>query len=322
MGGSDPHNTTLKVLRALERLRCRPLQVCAVVGASNPHQPSLQQEIERLGPEFQLARNADIPALMAWADLAVAAGGITSWELAFMGLPSAVIVLADNQRPVACALGEAGVALNLGGHEELAPQTIAPALESLALSPTEREAMSAKARMLVDGQGARRVANLLAGPWLHLRPAGESDSRLVWEWANDPVTRAASFCSDPIPWETHAQWFLGKLQDPDCLHYLATDEEDNPVGQVRFDLNGAEATVSISVAPSLRGRGYGEALLRQGCEQLFQDSRVRLIHACIKPENTASLRIFAKGGFTRTALAVIKGQDAVHCVLPKGGERL
>lgn len=36
-----------------------------------------------------------MPELMAWADLSIAAGGSTNWELAFMGLPSLVITIAD-----------------------------------------------------------------------------------------------------------------------------------------------------------------------------------------------------------------------------------
>ena len=45
-----------------------------------------------------------MPELMAWADVGVSAGGLTSWELAFMGLPGIVIVTAANQTGVAAAL--------------------------------------------------------------------------------------------------------------------------------------------------------------------------------------------------------------------------
>ena len=69
-----------------------------------------------------------MPQLMAWADLAVSAAGTTCWELAFMGLPMLLVVLADNQRPNATCLDELGVAGNLGWHGELSEDKVRAAV--------------------------------------------------------------------------------------------------------------------------------------------------------------------------------------------------
>ena len=71
---------------------------------------------------------------------------------------------------------------------------------------------------------------------IHLRPANYKDCEFLWEWVNDPEVRKASFSSETIPWETHKTWFTKKLANPDCYIYIAIDENEKPVGQIRFDL--------------------------------------------------------------------------------------
>ena len=105
---------------------------------------------------------ANMPELMAWADCAVAAGGTTSLELACMGLPSLVLVLADNQRDIAAKLQEIGAGRNLGWHAGVPADAISMELSELLLDRTARETMSQRGRELVDGLGARRVVRVLA----------------------------------------------------------------------------------------------------------------------------------------------------------------
>jgi UDP-2,4-diacetamido-2,4,6-trideoxy-beta-L-altropyranose hydrolase len=112
LGGSDPNNVTLKVIQALIDF---DLHVKVVVGGSNPHLPDLQQVLEnkKTPPaKMELVINpADMPGLMAWADLAVAAGGSTFWELAFFGIPSILFTLAENQKDSIQKIRKAEVAI-------------------------------------------------------------------------------------------------------------------------------------------------------------------------------------------------------------------
>ena len=99
--------------------------------------------------------------LMTWADVAVTAGGGTCWELAFMGVPALVIILAENQRTVAEGLDERGAVINLGWHRDSSPVRIAQALENLLLNAAKREKMAEISRKLVDGKGTERVLSNL-----------------------------------------------------------------------------------------------------------------------------------------------------------------
>jgi len=160
LGGGDPDNQTLKVIRALQQVDVDGLEAVVVVGASNPHYQELEFAIRNsaasLPPQFtiRLVRNvSNMPELMAWADVAVTAGGSTCWEISFMGLPNLVLILADNQRPVARGLQEKGAALSLGWWEQADEPKIAKWLGMLVRNATQRSKMARLGKNLVDGRG-------------------------------------------------------------------------------------------------------------------------------------------------------------------------
>ena len=105
----------------------------------------------------------DMPELIAWADMAVTAGGTTALELAYMQVPAVMLVIADNQRSGANALHASGAAQNLGWHDEVSPQKLARAVHHLAHSAHERRDMARRGRRLVDGGGVRRVIKGMRG---------------------------------------------------------------------------------------------------------------------------------------------------------------
>jgi len=133
-----------------------------------------------------------------------------------------------------------------------------------------------------------------------LRPVEEGDRELLWTWANLPDVRAVSFSFDPIPWEEHCDWFRSKLADTRCRFFIVTSE-DRPVGQVRFDLDGENAVISISLDPAARGKGFGSEAIRRAVRMMEREPAVRTIHALIKNDNQPSLRAFTQAGFQRQA---------------------
>ena len=98
-----------------------------------------------------------MPEWMAWADLAIAAGGSTNWELAFMGLPSVIITVAENQSAIAQQLGKMGVTISLGWYQQLTVNQLTTAILSLLSAQQKRQQMSEKGRQLVDGLGSQRI---------------------------------------------------------------------------------------------------------------------------------------------------------------------
>jgi UDP-2,4-diacetamido-2,4,6-trideoxy-beta-L-altropyranose hydrolase len=162
LGGSDPNNATFKVILALQQVEIEGLEVIVVVGGSNPHYEQLQTAVQMSPFPIFLKRNVtNMPELMAWADLAIAAGGSTNWELAFMGLPSIAIILADNQRGIAETLDRQRVVVNLGWYESVTVSAIKEAIEHLSAETQNRLQMTAIGQKVVDGDGVTRVISAI-----------------------------------------------------------------------------------------------------------------------------------------------------------------
>ena len=311
LGGSDPDNITLRVLQALQTKECSGLEADIVIGGANPHAAQLQSLASHDNQRLHLdPRN--LPELMAKADIAISGGGGTSLEIAFMGLPSLLICLADNQMLNCRHLHDAGAAIFLGRASEVTPVSIAQAIQSIISNDALLAEMSRIGRSLVDGRGAFRVWLHLNEDSIHLRPVTEADCRLTWEFANLPDVRAVSFTSAPIPWEKHLEWFARRLRDPNCRLWLATDTRGTPFGQVRFDLERDYATISIALAKEARGRNLGTLLIWKASRALLnENAALAEIHAWIKPENIASAKAFGKCGFEKAAEKEFNGQPAM-----------
>jgi UDP-2,4-diacetamido-2,4,6-trideoxy-beta-L-altropyranose hydrolase len=157
MGGSDPDNVTLKVIEALVSAGELGLQAWIVIGPGNSHGPSL--EAAAAGCRWiQLMRSpSNLPALMSQSDMAITAGGSTVWELAYFGVPSIVLIIAENQRPCAERLGACEACLVLDAACIGQPGLLAGAIGRLLGDGQLRTAYSSRFSALVDGRGAERV---------------------------------------------------------------------------------------------------------------------------------------------------------------------
>ena len=316
LGGVNRNQVTGVLLRGLAQVDGASFTVTIVPGTGREVSSDLGTVAKELKVRVRITADArDMADLMAKSDLALAGAGTTVWELAYMGVPCVLTVVADNQRDVAESLDRKGIARNLGPSDALTPEAVAGAVRPLIEDPRRRTEMAMRARDLIDGAGVDRVLRELSLPSLQLRVVRDEDVRRIWEWSNEPGTRAASFSSDSIPWEDHVRWFQGKLVDPQCRFYVATDDVGRPIGQIRFDLERSDAEVSVSLDAEFRGRGYGAALIRLACQKLFDESAVGTIHAYLKEANEASARAFFDAGFEDRGAKAVHGQRARHFAL-------
>jgi len=317
MGGSDPNNLTKILIEAIGQLSNPECETLVLLGGSNPHLRSVEASIQRVASIRLVIDATNVPEMMAWADVAVAGAGTTFWEMCFLGLPSILLVAAENQKGVAAAANEMGIACSLGNGNEVTASAIAGKLADLLSAQETRTKQSANGGELIDGRGAERVLAFLSD--LSLRRTRACDCEVFWEWANEPGARAASFRNKTISWEQHTQWFQAKLSDPKAILYTATNREGLPIGEVRYQVNGGRAVISIGMGAPYRGCGWGRKILALGIARLFQDSTVQFIDAYVKPSNEASLRLFVGAGFMQLPEVVIEEQAAIHFVLGRDG---
>ncbi|MBT3237432.1 MAG: UDP-2,4-diacetamido-2,4,6-trideoxy-beta-L-altropyranose hydrolase [Rhodospirillaceae bacterium] len=157
-GTVDRANLTAKALQALDGIDLDAVDV--VLGSMAPH----LEQVNALAatapcPVTVHTDLQDMAGLLADADIAVGAAGTSSWERCCLGLPTVVVIIADNQQRIADGLQEAGAATVLGWHEDVTPAKINESIATVCNDATLRQNMSTAAAALCDGLGANRVVN-------------------------------------------------------------------------------------------------------------------------------------------------------------------
>ncbi len=298
-GGSDITNETGKTLAALSQLSNEQLSVDVVIGSGNPHREKIEQ-LAASREEITLHYQVETMAfLMARADIALGAGGTTTWERCCLGLPSIVISVADNQTALAENLARNGRILYLGEASQVTEDEILKAVQSLLYFPWWHHSLSRRSRELVDGQGCRRLSRILLPEKIDLRPAEAEDCDKIHAWRNAEITRLYSFSNEEISLAAHRQWFRKILADE--LSVLLVGERDGqPVGILRYDFSpDMKARVSVYLAPGCHGLGLGSSLIRTGsCWIRQRFPSCKAIQAEVLKENTAGRKAFLTAGFT------------------------
>lgn len=289
LGATDPGRHLPMVLRAVAASGY-DRRVLAMLAPSAPHYAEVMQQLEQMGGAI-LAPDADAAAALAGCDLAIGAGGVGLLERACLGLPSLLLGVADNQRDNLAAVAAAGAALVL---PDLQPREISRNLRRLLDDAGLRAELARRNAMLCDGLGVRRVLLALQGGDLHLRRALPADSARLLAWQSDPATRR--FARDPNPPgpAKHESWYAARLADPYCLFHMV-EQAGLAVGMLRLDWRKERQgfEVSIVIDPARHGQGLGAAALALGRQLAPQEN----LWAYVKPDNAASLRLFAKAGY-------------------------
>lgn len=161
MGGTDKDNATGKVLNALQRCQLpEDLHITVVMGSKAPWLAHVRAQAALMRwPVQVLAGVSDMARLMVESDLAIGASGGTAWERCCIGLPSLVLVVADNQMPGAVALQNIGASFVIEHVHGI--ETI---LNKLCTSADKQECLirlSQSAAQVTDGNGVVRICEEL-----------------------------------------------------------------------------------------------------------------------------------------------------------------
>lgn len=156
LGGVDKDNHTLAVLRILEKVLTTQ-RVTVVMGHSAPHITSVQRFAKNSLVNCEVIVGAsNMAEIMANSDLAIGAAGATSWERCCLGLPTILLVIAENQRAIATNLTDVNAVWSVS----LGPQfesEVVSVIQDIYASTHLLKDKSFAATMVVDGMGADRV---------------------------------------------------------------------------------------------------------------------------------------------------------------------
>lgn len=162
MGGVDQFNATSATLEALKSCSLpRDCSISIIMGLKAPFLADvIDAAMQMPWPTKVFSNVADMGERMAAADLVIGAAGSTSWERCCLGVPTIMVVLADNQISGACALRQSGSVMLIEHPSEI-PEQLPPAMLSLSFGGSLKK-MSENASKIVDGLGVQRVVRKMS----------------------------------------------------------------------------------------------------------------------------------------------------------------
>ena len=159
-GGDDAGNMTPSVLRLLSGRYPHVIKT-VIIGRGYRNAEEIKAAADERTELIYFPGAEGMKSVMIESDIAICAGGQTLYELARVGVPAVVVVVADNQLNNARGWQQAGFIKYAGLWEDgMLPDNICAALDQLE-DADRRKKMSQTGRALVDGKGAKRIVDSL-----------------------------------------------------------------------------------------------------------------------------------------------------------------
>lgn len=302
MGGADPDNHTLAVLRQLQQWLPEH-RVEVVTGSAYPHQEALAAAGHEW-PNVHLHHNLSaekMAAVLRLCGIKVCPPSGVAYECCAVGGLMLLHPIADNQQRLLDYLIEQYLALPLAALADLPANQLPDLIQQLLK----------RQHTIFDGQAGLRLRRTFQegalAYRLTARRAAQADVEQYFSWANDPEVRHNAVQREPIPWESHQAWFARRHHDPDTVLYIF-EHEGQPVGQVRIEFDGTEGVIDYSVAAEVRGRGLGLAVLRRALLELRHERPAPwTLVAQVKAGNLPSRRVFERLGFQLQPAVALHG---------------
>lgn len=292
-GGSDRYNLSCKVLKVLLP-NLKPYIVDVIAGDAFVAKDELAQIQQQ---NNNVVIHSAIPPeqmslLMQQAKVAFLSASSVLWEAIFSGCKVIYGYYVDNQ---------IDICKNVGNNKDLCLRYIGDLRlisDNILIDAFIKEVSDNTVPHFKKSDVRANFVSLFSQK-VTVREAIESDARLYFEWANDPVVRQMAFHTEPILWDNHLSWFSRKIESSDALLLLCYNA-GRAVGQVRFELNeNKSAEIDISIAQEYRGNGFGKAMLQAAIDYAHNMNGYDSFVSEVKLANQASQRMFISTGFTK-----------------------
>lgn len=158
LGGVDKDNITTQILKGLEKSSLPEYsKITVIMGSTSPWIKSVREQATLMSWEVEVKVGvSNMAEFMANSDLAIGAAGSTSWERCCLGLPTIMLVLAENQQQIASNLGKVNAVFAITLKNSLAV-TISKAIAYFTMSPSALIEMSQCSSNVLDGRGSTLV---------------------------------------------------------------------------------------------------------------------------------------------------------------------
>lgn len=255
-GGADVTGETSRAVEALAAPDLAHLEVDVVVGSPSRVTDAMESQVRARAATTLHVALPSLAPLLARSDLALGASGAATWERLCLRVPGLVTTTGHHQSGVTQALAQAGLTtwagvggeLTVEDHREL----VRRALRTPPPVPPD----------LVDGEGARRVADAVLPParvTLTLESATEAD--LPVHLGPDPGVGASGghVLVGPTVWDAAAASFARDLDDVDAGRAVVR-QDDVAVASVRARRLDHQVELTWSLLDVAAAQGLGPAV--------------------------------------------------------------
>ena len=314
LGGYDYRGLSADILDALANEDfAGKLSFTVLLSQSSPAFSRIQSHMQCAQYPFSvnlIEHCDDMAGLYRSHDVCIGASGGSLWERVAMRLPTALVIVADNQKPQANYAEENGLAKVVADYSGTAGSFDVSAFRSLIESVEVRQSMQDSSSNLIEKSGSQRVIGVLETITPHgliLRAATPCDIRDFYHWQKQPGARRF-FRTPQLPrWSQHRRWYQGVMSDASVSLYIVLFNGEK-AGYVRVDgavtssksssvgnsLGSSE--VSILISRNFRGRKLAVNALKALVSR-YPETR---FCADVAPGNFASRKVFKRAGFQKT----------------------
>lgn len=292
-GGADFADDTTRVLNMLDRPEFSALEADIVIGPGHRNKNEIASLCSRNPSRHLHCGTQDMAGLMAGADLAIGAGGITTWERIYLGLPAFARATAPNQVEALEYLARLGQIKLWRDTDELAELLASHLASGIELPPFDIHF------------GTSEVAERIF-PCTELVPFGVRHVRLTYKWLTSAQLRETFLFATPPTVKSHCRYWRSEFDQP-TQAVFAIDSRGRHVGNCglkHIEPLRKQAELWLYLGENERGRGTGEAALRL----LEIEARKRIPNGIlflhVGKANTAAIALYRKTGFSLSAMPV------------------
>ncbi len=160
-GGSDTAGMTQEVLQLLSKINF-PLELTVITGFDNPHESRIREILDAMPHAYTLLSSVqDMAGKLLQQDVAILPASTMALEAMALGVPTAIIISEDNQRPGGLAMVSAKATVLLGDTAQWDSDQAFEKINSLIHNAASREAIAKAGSKLVNPKGACQVANTI-----------------------------------------------------------------------------------------------------------------------------------------------------------------
>lgn len=154
---------------------------------------------------------------------------------------------------------------------------------------------------------------------IYLRAVEPKDTNVLYDWENDRSIWAVSNTQIPFSRFVLEEFTNSSHQDIYTNKQLRLMVDDSKTGSTigcidifEFDPQHARAGVGIYIHKDHREKGLASECLNLICDYAFKTLHLKQIYSHVNASNLASLNLFTKAGFEKTALKKSWHKTSLH----------